>query len=122
MNLGLQGKVALVTGGSKGIGLYSALQFVKEGAKVAIVARGEEGLAEAKSKIQELTGAEVFTISANVSVEAESRCVSLLVSNIHLARLLFLVTLLRQEWRQIVPTIPPLNCSLYCVKSSILIR
>lgn len=73
MELGLQGKVVLVTGGSKGIGLYSALQFVKEGAKVAIVARGAEGLAEAKAIIQEVTGIEVFTISANVSVEADCK-------------------------------------------------
>lgn len=73
MDLGLQGKVVLVTGGSKGIGLYSALQFVKEGAKVAIAARGEEGLAEAKAMIQDLTGIEILTISANVSVEAECK-------------------------------------------------
>ena len=73
MDLGLQGKVVLVTGGSKGIGLYSALQFVKEGAKVAIAARGEEGLAEAKAMIQDETGIEVLTIPANVSVEAECK-------------------------------------------------
>ena len=73
MDLGLQGKVVLVTGGSKGIGLYSALQFVKEGAKVAIAARGEEGLAEAKAIVQELTGIEIYTIPANVSVEADCK-------------------------------------------------
>ena len=73
MDLGLQGKVVLVTGGSKGIGLYSALQFVKEGAKVAIAARGEEGLSEAKAMIQNETGIEILTIPANVSVEAECK-------------------------------------------------
>ena len=73
MDLGLQGKVVLVTGGSKGIGLYSALQFVKEGAKVAIAARGEEGLAEAKAMVQGETGIEILTIPANVSVEAECK-------------------------------------------------
>ena len=71
MELGLQGKTVLVTGGSKGIGLYSALQFVKEGAKVAIAARGEAGLAEAKAIIQEQTGVEIYTIVADISKEAD---------------------------------------------------
>ena len=69
MELGLQGKTVLVTGGSKGIGLYSALQFVKEGAQVAIVARGEKGLAEAKAFIKEQTGIEIFTIATDISKE-----------------------------------------------------
>ncbi len=73
MELGLQGKTVLVTGGSKGIGLYSALQFVKEGAKVAIAARGEAGLAEAKAIIQEQTGVEIYTIVADISKEADCR-------------------------------------------------
>ncbi|ATP40569.1 short-chain dehydrogenase [Solibacillus sp. R5-41] len=70
MELGLQGKTVLITGGSKGIGLYSALQFVKEGAHVAIAARGETGLHEAKAFIHEHTGVEVLTLVANVAEEA----------------------------------------------------
>jgi 3-oxoacyl-[acyl-carrier protein] reductase len=69
MDLGLQGKTVLVTGGSKGIGLYSALQFVKEGAQVAIAARGEEALNEAKAFIKEQTGSEIFTVAADISNE-----------------------------------------------------
>jgi NAD(P)-dependent dehydrogenase (short-subunit alcohol dehydrogenase family) len=44
MELGLEGKVAIVTGGSKGIGRASALAFLNEGASVLICARGRQGL------------------------------------------------------------------------------
>lgn len=73
MELGLQQKVVLLTGASKGIGLYSALQFVKEGALVAIAARGEQGLAEAREFIKLETGTDVLTISADVSKEDECK-------------------------------------------------
>lgn len=73
MELGLRGKVVLVTGGSKGIGLYSALQFVTEGAEVAIAARSKEGLAAAKSFIRDSTGVDVFTVSADISKEEDCK-------------------------------------------------
>ncbi|RHW38274.1 SDR family oxidoreductase [Lysinibacillus yapensis] len=73
MDLGLKGKVAVITGASKGIGLYTALQLVEEGAKVAIIARSEEGLQDAKSFIREKTGEEVLTVSADVSKEEECK-------------------------------------------------
>ncbi len=46
MELGLDGKVALITGGSKGIGRAAAIGFLAEGASVVICARGQEALAE----------------------------------------------------------------------------
>ena len=45
MELNLTGKVAIITGSSKGIGYYTAMQnFVKEGAQVVLCARGEKQL------------------------------------------------------------------------------
>ena len=44
MNLGIAGRVALVTASSKGLGRASALALAEEGCKVAICARGEEAL------------------------------------------------------------------------------
>ncbi len=46
MELGLQGKIAIVTGGSKGIGRATALAFVNEGASVLVCARGQQALDE----------------------------------------------------------------------------
>lgn len=69
MDLGLQGKVAIITGSSKGIGLETALHLVKEGAEVTICARNEDRLKEAAAYIFEKTGKEVFYIIADVSKE-----------------------------------------------------
>lgn len=51
MDLGLRGKVAVVTGGSKGIGYAAAKVFLEEGAKVAICARHEEELRQAAGEL-----------------------------------------------------------------------
>ncbi|WP_159884946.1 SDR family NAD(P)-dependent oxidoreductase [Paenibacillus puerhi] len=71
MELGLQNKRAIVTGGSKGIGLATARTLASEGARVAIVARDEEGLKQAAGLIREQTGQEPVWISADVSVEED---------------------------------------------------
>ena len=53
MDLGLKGKTALVTAGSRGFGKAVARELAAEGARVAICARGEEDLANALAEIQE---------------------------------------------------------------------
>jgi 3-oxoacyl-[acyl-carrier protein] reductase len=51
MDLGLRGARALVTGGSRGIGLAIADELAAEGASVALLARGEEGLRAAAAHV-----------------------------------------------------------------------
>jgi 3-oxoacyl-[acyl-carrier protein] reductase len=63
MDLGLAGRVALVTAASKGLGFASAKALVEEGAKVAICARGAEGLRHAEAEL----GADVLAIQADVT-------------------------------------------------------
>lgn len=53
MDLGIRGKGAVVTGGSKGIGRAIALALADEGANVALCARGEESLAATAEELQE---------------------------------------------------------------------
>ena len=66
MDLGLKNRIALVTGGSQGIGRASALRLAAEGARVAIVARGEAGLAQVAREIG-ATGGTALPIRADVS-------------------------------------------------------
>ena len=66
MDFGLQGKVALITGASRGIGKASALALAEEGCNLAICARGKEALDAAAEEIN-AKGVEVFTASADAS-------------------------------------------------------
>jgi NAD(P)-dependent dehydrogenase (short-subunit alcohol dehydrogenase family) len=67
MQSGLQGKVALVTGGSMGIGKTTALALAKEGAQLAICARGLEALQKTASEIQATTGSRVLPVRADMT-------------------------------------------------------
>ncbi|MDE3257250.1 MAG: SDR family NAD(P)-dependent oxidoreductase [Gemmatimonadota bacterium] len=65
MDMNLKGKIALVTGGNRGIGLATAKGLAKEGCDVAICARREETLAQAAGEIEAL-GVRVAAIQADV--------------------------------------------------------
>lgn len=71
MDLGLTGRVALVTGGSDGIGKAAALSLSREGAHVVICARGAEKLEAAAAEIQADTGGEVLAIPCDVMDESQ---------------------------------------------------
>jgi len=67
MELGLKGKVALVAGGSMGLGRAAALELSREGAKVAIGALDDPHLNGAAERIRRETGGEVLALPADVS-------------------------------------------------------
>lgn len=56
MDLGLEGKVALVSGASKGIGREIARQLASEGVRVVLAARGQQGLKEAAEQLEAAGG------------------------------------------------------------------
>ena len=68
MDLGLQGKVALIAGASRGIGKATAQALAREGAKVFLVARGAEDLERTRAELQG-QGAAVAAASCDLATE-----------------------------------------------------
>ena len=66
MELGLKGKVAIVTGGTQGIGRATALRLAQEGANVAICARSKEDVERVGAEIAK-TGSQVLATQADMS-------------------------------------------------------
>lgn len=67
MDLGLKDKVAIVAASSKGLGKAVALELAREGAKLAICARGKEELDKTAKEIIKETSAEVLALQSDVS-------------------------------------------------------
>ena len=75
MDLGLQGKVVLITGGSKGIGLACARAFCAEGARVAIASRSRENLDRARDELSK-EGISVFAVAADLTDAAAAQAMA----------------------------------------------
>jgi NAD(P)-dependent dehydrogenase (short-subunit alcohol dehydrogenase family) len=77
MEIRMDGRVALVTGGSKGIGKAIAARFVGAGADVLITSRKAEGLANAADELTALGGGRVEWFAANAGdAEQSAACVA----------------------------------------------
>jgi len=71
MDLGIQGRVAIVTGGSRGIGRETARCLLEAGARVTICARTPDALAGTRADLAAKTGGEGHAVVADTSVEAD---------------------------------------------------
>ncbi len=92
MDLGLKGKNAIITGGSKGIGKSIALVLAEEGVNIAICARGEKSLRETEKEISK-KGVNVYAEPCDIgdaekfdafleAVKAKFGTVDILVNNV----------------------------------------
>ena len=67
MELGLKGRVAIVTGASKGIGFAASKALAQEGADLVICSRDESNLKKASEEISTATKSRVFTLAGDVT-------------------------------------------------------
>jgi NAD(P)-dependent dehydrogenase (short-subunit alcohol dehydrogenase family) len=75
LELGLAGKIAIVTGGSEGLGRAAVERLARSGARVVACARRKDVLDRAVEEIRKATGAEVLGLSADVSRAADCEAV-----------------------------------------------
>lgn len=71
MDLGIQGRTAIVTGGGRGIGRETAHRLLEAGARVTICARTRATLEQTRDELQAKTGGEVLSVVADMAVAAD---------------------------------------------------
>ena len=69
MDLGIKGRAAIVTGGSRGIGRETARQFLEEGVRVMICGRNAETLERTRAELAQATGGEIYATVADMTKE-----------------------------------------------------
>jgi 3-oxoacyl-[acyl-carrier protein] reductase len=110
----LEGKTALITGASQGIGRACAITLAKAGARVAVAARNEAKLAEVRAEIEAAGGtAAVFVIdlASEESIKAGAKAalghfgsVEILVNNAGIAKDMLLLRMKRADWDEVIAT------------------
>jgi 3-oxoacyl-[acyl-carrier protein] reductase len=111
---GLQGRIALVTGASQGIGRACALELAKGGATVALAARNEAKLAEVVKEIEAAGGqaaAFALDVSSEESLKAGAKAVlerygkvEILVNNAGITRDGLMMRMKRADWDDVLGT------------------
>ena len=75
MDLGLKGKTAIITGGSRGIGKAVAREFGREGVDVVLVSRGIEDLEATAKELAAETGGRYIPIAADTSSDRSTTAI-----------------------------------------------
>ncbi len=111
---GLQGRIALVTGASQGIGRACALELAKAGATVALAARNEAKLAEVAAEIEAAGGksaAFALDVASGESISAGAKAilerfgkVEILVNNAGITRDGLMLRMKRPDWEDVLGT------------------
>jgi 3-oxoacyl-[acyl-carrier protein] reductase len=115
MDLGLQDKVAIVTGSSRGLGLASAAALIEEGCRVTICARGEKKLFESASELMRIAKSQerVLAVSSNVATDEgvqrvitrtveEFGGIDILVNNVGLGRGATITDTSDADWQEAI--------------------
>ena len=124
--MSLQGKCALVTGGSRGIGRAVCLELARQGARVAVNYAGNAAAAEETVKACEALGAEAFAIQADVADAAASEAmvkevltrfgrVDILVNNAGVTRDGLMPMMKEADWDAVLDT--NLKGAFHCMKA-----
>ena len=111
---GLQGRIALVTGASQGIGRACALELARAGVTVALAARNEAKLSAVKEEIERAGGtAAIFALdvsseesinTGSKSVQAQFGKVEILVNNAGITRDGLMLRMKRADWDEVLGT------------------
>ncbi len=123
----LNGKVAIVTGGGRGIGRETALLFAEHGAKVAVAARSAKEISDVAEEILR-AGGEAVGISADVSREDEAQRiidntlgkfgqVDILVNNAGIVNAGPFATFETEKWREVIDV--NLMGTFYCTRAAV---
>ena len=112
--VGLQGRIALVTGASQGIGRACALELARAGATVALVARNEAKLAEVSEEISAAGGqatAFALDVASEESIKTGAKAVlerfgkvEILVNNAGITRDGLMMAMKRADWDDVLGT------------------
>ena len=124
----LEGKTALVTGASRGIGRSIAIELARAGAKVAIVYQSSDDKAKAVADEIAALGGSAILVKANVGVSAEARAMvkkvadefgrlDILVNNAGITRDTSIKKMTDEQWEEVIQT--NLNGYFYCISAAI---